>query len=178
MKSLLLFPKQAALAAVAGAILALAILPGCKKAAHPVAPSPNKPPAGAAAAGTNTPAATATNAVSEFDSVFDDSPPPGNNGRDPFNPQSTRRNPAPPKIVNTTNTPSGPADPQLRLQSVAGREGKWVAVINNHILAVGEEEAIKVPGGSVHVKVVEIGKDYADVIVDGTQKHLTMSQRK
>ena len=177
MKSLPPFPKQAALAAVAGAILALAILPGCKKAAHPAAPPLNKPPAGAAAAGPATPAATATNAVSEFDSVFDDSPPPGNKGRDPFNPQSNRRNPAPPKIVNT-NTAPGPADAQLRLQSVAGREGKWVAVINNHILTVGEEEAIKVPGGSVHVKVVEIGKDYADGIVDGTQKHLTMGQRK
>ena len=177
MKSLLLFPKQAALAAGAGAILALAVLPGCKKAAHPGAPTLKKPPAVAAAAGTNTPAATATNAVPEFDSVFDDSPPPGNKGRDPFNPLSNRRNPAPPKMVNN-NTPPGPADAQFRLQSVAGREGKWVAVINNHILTVGEEETIKVPGGSVHVKVVEIGKDYADIIVDGTQKHLTMGQRK
>jgi hypothetical protein len=178
MKSPPLFPKQAA--AVAVALLALAVLPGCKKAAKPAAPAAPKPAAGAAAAGTNTAAGMGTNLGGEFVSVFDDSPPPGNKGRDPFNPNSAARNLIPPPTA--PGTAAGTEDTQLKLQSVVGSPGRWLAVINNHILAVNDPpETIKLPdGGSVLLKVVEIGKDYAYVTLNGSaeKKRLTMNPKE
>lgn len=171
-----LIPKKAALAATAAVLLALAVLPGCKKAAHPGAPPPPKP-----AAATNTTTGTGTNLSTEKVSVFDDSPPPGNKGRDPFNPDSHSRDPAAPAIPKT-NSPAGPVELQLKLQAVGGSPGRWVAVINNHILTVADPaETVRFPGGgAVKLKVVEIGSNYADVTVDGTAeiKHLTMDQKK
>jgi hypothetical protein len=77
---------------------------------------------------------------------------------------------------------AGPVDPQLKLQSVVGSTGRWLAVINNHILAVKDPpETIKLPdGGSVLLKVVEIGKDYADVTLNGSavKKRLTMNPKE
>ncbi|MGA2543627.1 MAG: hypothetical protein ABSG78_18925 [Verrucomicrobiota bacterium] len=167
-------PKKAALAALAGVLMALTVLPGCKKPVKPAAPAPLKP-----AAGVTTAVVTATNLPAEFVSVFDDSPPPGNKGRDPFNPDSTLRNPVSEAPKRTDAVAR--VDPQLRLYSVTGSPGRWLAVINNQILAVTDPATpVRVPGGTVMVKVVEIGEDYADVTVDGgaVKKRLTMGQRK
>jgi predicted small lipoprotein YifL len=177
MKSPAPYPKKAAVAALAGALMALAVLPGCgKKAPTPAAHPPAKP-----AAVTNTTAEAATNGEAEFVSVFDDSPPPGNKGRDPFNPDSTNRNPAAPSIPKTTSA-AGPVDAQLKLQGVGGSPGRWVAVINNHILTVTDPpETIRVSGGgAITLKVVEIGSNYADVTIEGTAgiKRLTINQKK
>lgn len=172
-------PTKAALAAVAGVLMALAVLPGCNKPAKPAAPGPAKPAAGAAAAGAKIAAGTETNMAAEFVSVFDDSPPPGNKGRDPFNPDSTLRNPV--AVAPRTNAPAAHVEPQLRLYSVTGSPGRWLAVINNQILAVTDPAThVRVPGGIVTVKVVEIGEDYADVTVDGSavKTRLTMGQKK
>jgi hypothetical protein len=177
MKSPTSFPKKAAAAALAGALLALAVLPGCgKKPARPAASPPAKP-----AAGTNTTAGTTTNVAAEYVSVFNDSPPPGNIGRDPFNPDSTNRNPAAPSIPKPISS-AGPVDAQLKLQGVGGSPGRWVAVINNHILTVTDPpETIRVSGGgTITLKVVEIGSNYADVTIEGTAgiKRLTINQKK
>jgi hypothetical protein len=167
---------MAAAAALAGALLALAVLPGCKKAARPAAPAPAKP-----AAGTNTAAGMGTNRVTDDVSVFDDSPPPGNKGRDPFNPDSTSRNPAAP-LPAQTGSPAGPAEMQLKLQGVGGSPGRWVAVINNHILTAADPpELIRFPGGgTITLKVVNIGSNYADITVAGTAgtKRLTLDTEK
>jgi hypothetical protein len=173
MKLLRTHSKIAILAAVAGAALALAVLPGCKKAPKPAAPAPPKP----AAEKTN--AIVATNLSSEFVSVFDDSPPPGNKGRDPFNPDSNSRYPVSEAPKSTTSASLEP--PQLKLYSVVGSPGRWLAVINNQILATNDPAtAVRVPGGTVMVKVVEIGEDYANVTIDGgaVKQHLTMGQKK
>ena len=172
-----LIPKQAALAAVAGALLALAVLPGCKKTVRPAPPPPANP-----AAVTNTAAGTVTNHAAEFVSVFDDSPPPGNKGRDPFNPDSHVRDPAAPAVPKT-NGPVGPADPQLKLLSVVGSPGRWLATINNQSFFLNEEATVRLPGDSaakLKVKVIGIGSNYADVTVEGIAgtKHLTMGQKK
>jgi hypothetical protein len=69
----------------------------------------------------------------------------------------------------------------LKLYSVAGSPGRWLAVINNQILATNDPAtAVRVPGGTVMVKVVEIGEDYANVTIDGgaVKQHLTMGQKK
>ena len=87
-------------------LLALALLAGCKKAAKPAPPAAPKP-----AAGTSTPMRRRGGQPpgTEFVSVFDDSPPPGNKGRDPFNPDSTSRNPAACRAeVNRSQRPGGP----------------------------------------------------------------------
>ena len=172
-----LFPKKATLAAVAGGLLALAVLPGCKKAVRPAAPPPAKP-----AAGTNSTAGTGTNLAMEFVSVFDDSPPPGNKGRDPFNPDSTTRNPAAPPVTKTTS-PTGAVEPQLRLLSVVGSPGRWLATINNQYFRLNEEATVRILGDSaakLKLTLVGIGSNYADVTVEGTAgiKHLTMDQKK
>ncbi len=176
MKLLRTCPKKAALAAVAGVLLALAVLPGCNKAAKPVAAALPKPAPVAKTTG-----GTGTNLPAEFVSVFDDSPPPGNTGRDPFNPDSTLRNPAAvgPKITATTVV----AAPLLRLYSVTGSPGRWMVVINNQIIdstEINKPIPVRVPGGIVTVRVVEIGEDYANVTVDGSlaTKRLTMGQKK
>jgi hypothetical protein len=170
-----LFPKQAAAAALAGAMMALAVLPGCKKAARPPAPPPAKP-----AADTNTAAGTGTNLVTEFVSVFDDSPPPGNKGRDPFNPDSTSRNPPVAPSIAKAISVAGPVDPQLKLLGVVGSPGRRLVTINNQFFLLNEEAAVRVSGGTVKVKVVEIGSNYAKVTVEGTAgiKTLTMDQKK
>ena len=176
MKLPLLYPKKAAAAALAGALVALAVLPGCKKAARPGAPPSAKP-----AAGTNAAGGKATNIVTEFVSVFDDSPPPGNKGRDPFNPDSTNRNPVALAMPRTTVS-TGPAEPQFKLQGVGGSPGRYVAVISNHILTVKDPpETFRFPGGgTLTLKVVEIGSNYADITVEGIAgiKRLTMDQKK
>jgi hypothetical protein len=173
-----IIPKTAAAAAVSAALLALVVLPGCKKAAKPAAAPPAKASAGAAASVTNTVAGTATNALSERLSFFDWSPPPGNKGRDPFNPNSHSRDPAPPPAPKAVG-PAAVAAPQLKLLSVVGSEGHRLVAINTQILGVDDEEAtVRVPGGTVRVKVLAIGVDWADVTVDGTRQHLTLGQTK
>ncbi len=173
MKLLSTHTKIGLLAAVAVAALALTVLSGCKKAPKPAAPVHLK------TAADNTNAVSSTNLPVEFVSVFDDSPPPGNKGRDPFNPDSTSRYPA--SEAPKPTGPASPVAPQLKLYSVAGSPGHWLAVINNQILATNDPPtAVRVPGGTVMVKVVEIGEDYADVTLDGgaVKQHLTMGQKK
>jgi hypothetical protein len=170
------FPKKAALAALAASLIALALLPGCGKPAKPAARAPAKPapnPEAAAAA-----AGARTNLAVEFVSAFDNSLPPGNKGRDPFNPLSQSRIPAPLKVpVSGSN--AAPSDPQLKLRGVVGSPGHWLASINNQILAVPDEVSVRVPGGAVRLKVIEIGSNYADVLIEGTAtKRLTIGQEK
>ena len=173
------FPKKAALAAVAAALTALAILPGCGKGAKPAARPSSKSAAGAAGGGTNTAAGSSVRLATEFVSVFDGSPPPGNKGRDPFNPNSQYRVPTlPPPLQGETGTLAGPQDPQLRLYGVAGSPKRWLATINNYTFEAKEEATVTVPGGKVNLRVIEIGSNYADVMIEATgiTKRLTLSQ--
>jgi len=67
----------------------------------------------------------------------------------------------------------------LKLFSIAGSSRKRLAVINNEILAVGEESDIKTGDRKVHVKVIEIGADYVVVAVQGEPgpKRLTLTNK-
>jgi hypothetical protein len=166
--------KSARVAAAVGVMMALVLLPGCKKKA-PMAPTAAKPAVTAAASQTNGQAMSATNLTSEFVSVFDDKLPP-DKGRDPFYPDSRRREPAAaPGIAGQIHV-----DPVLKLHGVVGSPGRWLAAVNNQILAQGEDSPVRLPDGSrVNVHVVEIGPDYAIVTVEGQtgQKRLTMDQK-
>jgi hypothetical protein len=172
-------PSISALAAVAAALMALALLPGCGKAAKQGGGGPAKAGSGPGAAGTNSAAGARTNLAAEFVSVFDNSLPPGNKGKDPFNPLSQRVDPHAPS-PGRPGPAAPPVDPQLRLLGVVGSPGHWMAAINNQILAVNEGATVRFPGGSVKLNVVEIGSNYAEVMVEGSAvtKRLTLSPAK
>ncbi len=84
-------------------------LPVRQAARRPPAPTP--------------PAGTATNLAAEFVSVFDDSPPPGNKGRDPFNPDSHRSEPGSSQVPRTT-VPRGTGGSPVEASKRGGVAGK------------------------------------------------------
>jgi hypothetical protein len=74
-------------------------------------------------------------------------------------------------------------EPQLRLLSVVGSPGRWLATINNQYFRLNEEAVVRAAGDStvkLKLTLVGIGSNYADVTVEGTAgiKHLTMEQKK
>jgi hypothetical protein len=142
--------------AAAAAVLVFCLVSACKPAAPP--PGPAKPAAAkpAAAVATNNPAVVYT-------SVFEDLMPP--KGRDPFFPNSHRRDPIP-VVATRPDRPPAPAS-ELVLKGIVGAPNHRLALVNNAILEVGEEDTVHVPGGHVRVKCLEIGEDYAVVRVEG-----------
>jgi len=139
------------------------------------------PPAKPAAAtdGTNAATGAKTNLAAEFVPIFDDTAAPGYKGVDPFFPTAGYWKPAPPPPqIQASST--APADPQLKLLSVAGSPKRWLATINNHIFDAKETASVEVPGGRVRLQVIEIGSNYADVVIEGTgvAKRITLSQEK
>ncbi|HUD48594.1 MAG TPA: hypothetical protein VMR33_17305 [Candidatus Baltobacteraceae bacterium] len=142
---------------LAGAWLIVSLAAGCNRAA---APSGAKPAVAAVKPKTPVPAAS-TNGDS-YASVFEDLPAP--KGRDPFYPDSHRREPVPPPTVVAHNTTVAS---DLLLKGIVGSATHRLAVINSEILAVGEESAVRVPNGQVHVRCLEIGDDYVVIKVDG-----------
>jgi hypothetical protein len=155
-------------------LLALALLPGCRKPAPP-APAP-KPGAASAPQKTNAPAAT-TNLSLEFVSVFDDTLP-RDKARDPFYPDSTRTAPG---VTNTMPAPPPPQmAPELKLLGISGSAARRVATINNSIVEAGEDPEIRTPSGTVSAHVVEIGADYVILAIKGEtgRTRLTLEQKK
>ena len=137
--------------------MVLCLVPACKPAAPP--PGPAKPAVAKAPI-----AAPATNQVAVNDiSVFEELMPP--KGKDPFFPNSHRRDPVP-VVMTRPDRPAPPAS-ELVLKGVVGSPAHRLALINNAILEVGEEDSVRVPGGHVRVKCLEIGEDYAVVRAEG-----------
>jgi hypothetical protein len=157
-----------------GLLLSLALLSACHKAA-PHAPAA-KLAIAMAVAKTNSTSAAGTNVSDEFVSVFNDQLPRVDT-KDPFYPDSARE-----ITINQTALTQNQAPKQvvLKLFSIAGSVKKRLAVINNEILAVGEESDVKTTDGKVHVKVIEIGQDYVVAAVQGeaSPKRLTLINKK
>lgn len=148
------FWQRIRVATAAGLVLCLAS--ACKPSAPPAA-APKPAPAKAA------PVAAGTNLTTvAYVSVFDDLMPP--KGRDPFFPNSHRRDVVP--VIPRTDTPQSIAG-ELVLKGVIGSPGHRTALINNAILEVGEQDTVRVPSGRVKVKCLEIGEDYAVVQAEG-----------
>jgi hypothetical protein len=153
--------------AVTAAGLILCFVPACKPAAAPVAAAKAAAPkASAVTFATN-------NAPLAAVSVFEQLMPP--KGRDPFFPNSHRRDP---KLEKTGPTEK-PLASQLVLKGIVGSATHRLALVNDDILEVGEEGSIKVAGGHVDVKVLEIGEDYAVLKVTGESetKRLQLSKK-
>jgi hypothetical protein len=142
-------------AASAGLILCLA------SACKPSAP-PSGPPKTVTAAATKPVASASANVSAEYVSTFEQLMPP--KGKDPFFPNSRRRDPVAP-LIRAPNSPLPEA--VVTLKGIVGGIQHRLAVINNAILEVGEAGSVKVPGGHVQVRCMEIGEDYAVVKVDG-----------
>jgi hypothetical protein len=152
---------------VAAAGLTLCFVPACKPAAPPAAPA--KP----AAAKTTAVAFATTNASLAVDSVFEQLMPP--KGRDPFFPNSHRRDPQPAK----GSPQEKPLASELVLKGIVGSANSRLALVNDDILKVGEVASVKVAGGHVEVKCLEIGEDYAVIKVTGEleTKRLQISKK-
>jgi hypothetical protein len=142
---------------LAGVGVTAILVAGCKPAAAPAA----KPPAPAVKPSTE-PAAAAGNG-NAYVSIFEDLMPP--QGRDPFFPDSHRRDPAPPPVVMAAHKAAVASD--LLLKGVVSSATHRSAVVNNEILEVGEESDVRTPNGQVHVKCLEIGDDYVIIQVNG-----------
>jgi hypothetical protein len=84
-------------------------------------------------------------------------------GKDPFFPQSTRRqNKA---VVPTPDPTVGPTS--LVLLGIIGPPERRFALINNQSFAAGEENRVRVPGGSTLVKCIEIRESSVIVTIQG-----------
>jgi type II secretory pathway component PulC len=143
------------------AAMGLCLTPACKPSVKP-----STGPAKTVAAKTNSVAAPTNQLSAEYVSVFVDLPPP--KGKDPFFPNSHRRDPAAPVLAVADKPP--PAS-ELKLKGIVGSANHRLAVIggggNTAILEVGESGSVKVSGGKVRVTCLEIGEDFTVVHVDG-----------
>jgi hypothetical protein len=101
-------------------------------------------------------------------SHFDDRLP---NGRDPFFPDSTRRNavvPVPPTTRTTPDKPPRAPEPaNLALKGVVLRTGTRMALINNQTFVEGETKYVRTPTGNVRVKCIEIQNRSVTIEVEG-----------
>jgi hypothetical protein len=141
----------------------------CKPAATPAAPA--KPAGPKISAALSAP----TNSVVASASVFEQLMPP--QGRDPFFPNSRRRDPEPTK---TTSPEKAPATAVFVLKGVVGSPSHRLALINdNTIMGVGDTDSVRVGTGRVKLKCVEIGEDYAVIQVEGDNqtKRLQLSKK-
>jgi hypothetical protein len=154
-------------AAAAGLILCF--VPACKPAAQPAAAA--KP----AAAKPSTVAAAPSTAAPAIVSVFQQLMPP--NGRDPFFPNSRRREP---EVAKGPSPDRPPPASELVLKGIVGSANHRLALINDDsIMEVGEEGSVRVPGGHVKLRCLEIGEDYAVIQVVGEvqTKRLQLSKK-
>jgi hypothetical protein len=88
-------------------------------------------------------------------------------GRDPFFPNSSRPYET---VAAAVAQPRAGDVSSLVLKGVSGPPDRRLAIINNHTLAVGDEETINTPQGPIHIRCVEI-KSSSAVIESGGQRH-------
>jgi len=84
-------------------------------------------------------------------------------GKDPFFPNSTRRQQR--AVTPDSNPVIGPAS--LVLLGITGPSDGRLALINNQNFKVGEENRVRVPGGTSLVKCVEIRERSVVVTIQG-----------
>ena len=93
-------------------------------------------------------------------------------GRDPFYPESTR-----PFDAKHAASQSAVEINTLTLKGVLGTPGHYVAIINNHAFAVGDEGAVRTQGGTAHVRCVEIRTNTVVVEINGQRHELNLSSK-
>ena len=90
-------------------------------------------------------------------------------GIDPFFPNSSRRAPKPKEMVAAPTRVT--ADPHridhITLKGITGTSDRRLALINNMAFASGEVGNVRVPGGSLKIRVLNISEKSVTVAVEG-----------
>lgn len=105
------------------------------------------------------------------ESVFQDE---AGKGKDPFFPKSSRRAVKLPSI----NAPVAAPIVQLSLKGISGSSSSRLALINNRTFAVGETASVRIVGGSVNVRCVEINENSVVVTLEGDPEPKELQLRK
>jgi hypothetical protein len=169
MNAFLPFRHSRQLSVLCGLVLTLALAAGCS---HSPAPPSSKPKTETAK--TNAVGTVQANSTNDYVSVFEDLPP--EKGRDPFYPASHRRD----LVPESASQAAVRVDPVLVLKAIVRASKHGEVVINDQILETGEEESVRVPGGHVLVRCLEVGNDYVLVRVEGDAeaKRLMIDNKK
>jgi hypothetical protein len=127
---------------------------------------------GAGSAPPSSPSALATNRPPVVKAVFAPDLP---TGKDPFFPETRRRQSAAPSEAKNAAPLPGPIE-QLKLKGVSLANNRRLALINNQTLAEGETARIKVPAGSVDIQCLKIHEHSVRVRIVSTreEKELTL----
>jgi hypothetical protein len=96
-------------------------------------------------------------------------------GRDPFFPNSTR--PYETAIAAVAQPRAGDMS-SLVLKGISGPPDRRLAIINNHTLAIGDEETITTPQGPIHIRCVEIKGNSVVVESGGLQHELNYTKNR
>ena len=94
-------------------------------------------------------------------------------GRDPFFPESPR----PFEATAAAATRNVVEASTLVCKGVLGTPGQFVAIINNHAFAVGDEGEVKTAGGRVRIRCVEIRKNLVSIEINGQRRDLNIEAR-
>ena len=92
-------------------------------------------------------------------------------GRDPFFPESTRTIEAMAASTHTVEISS------LRVPGISGTPGHFLAIINNHTFAVGDEGDVLTTSGRVSLRCLEIHPDYVIVEINGQIHRINMDDQ-
>jgi hypothetical protein len=102
-------------------------------------------------------------------SVFEDNYA---SGVDPFFPASRRRHPKNEVITEVAPSESAPSGriEQLSLKGITGLGTQRLALINNRPFASGESGSVRIPGGQMLIRVLELGERSVKVRIEGDPK--------
>ncbi|HWN93588.1 MAG TPA: hypothetical protein VNT99_01035 [Methylomirabilota bacterium] len=101
------------------------------------------------------------------------------NGKDPFFPNSIRRQEALPRIAVTNEVaPVNLLFEQLFLKGISGIKGQQLALINSSTLATGEVAEIKFGGRSIKVRCREIRERSVLIELDGSHETRELKLRE
>lgn len=94
-------------------------------------------------------------------------------GIDPFFPNSMRVYTAGIIRTNHVSVVSAAAR-ELRLKGISGSPGQWLAIVNNHTFAAGEQCELATTAGRVLVQCVAISADHATVQIGSERFELQL----
>lgn len=94
-------------------------------------------------------------------------------GRDPFYPESLR-----PYEAAAAAASGGVVESSaLICKGVLGTPGHFVAIINNHAFAVGDEGEVKTKGTPIRIRCVEIRNNLVVIEINGQRRELMIEAR-
>lgn len=97
-------------------------------------------------------------------------------GRDPFFPESTRVMES--AAAATASQNHSVEITSLKVPGISGTPGHYLAIINTHTFAVGDEEDLKIPGGGLaHIRCLSIQPDAVMVEINGQVHRLIVEDQ-